>query len=88
MNRNGLRYILAELDPVAQFCDVKPIEEKFVSGAKYRMVIPDAVLIAPQDREVGLKISGDRLLLTGFKGYGSARCTHCEILEFFFKNKI
>lgn len=79
-NKDGYRYILAEPDPHAPFrqefdessdCAGKPIP-----GWLYRTLTPNAVYLALHDRAPQLKISEDRLSVTGEKGYCMVRATH------------
>lgn len=79
-NKDGYRYILAEPDPHAPFrqefdessdCAGKPIP-----GWLYRTLSPNAVYLALHDRAPQLKISDDRLSVTGEKGYCMIRATH------------
>lgn len=79
-NKDGYRYILAEPDPHAPFrqefdesadCAGKPIP-----GWLYRTLSPNAVYLALHDRAPQLKISEDRLSVTGEKGYCMVRATH------------
>lgn len=79
-NKDGYRYILAEPDPHAPFrqefdessdCAGKPIP-----GWLYRTLSPNAVYLALHDRAPQLKVSEDRLSVTGEKGYCMVRGTH------------
>ncbi|XP_077506903.1 set1/Ash2 histone methyltransferase complex subunit ASH2-like isoform X3 [Amblyomma americanum] len=79
-NKDGYRYILAEPDPHAPFrqefdestdCAGKPIPSWL-----YRKLQPSSVLLAMHDRAPQLKLSDDRLSVTGEKGYCMVRATH------------
>ncbi|KAK3702961.1 hypothetical protein QZH41_012411 [Actinostola sp. cb2023] len=77
-NKDGYRYILAEQDPVApkanfehEYWAGKPIP-----GDLYRVKLHNKVLLAMNDRATQLKISDDRLSVTGEKGYSMIRATH------------
>ncbi|XP_075542537.1 set1/Ash2 histone methyltransferase complex subunit ash2 isoform X2 [Dermacentor variabilis] len=79
-NKDGYRYILAEPDPHAPFrqefdestdCAGKPIPAWL-----YRKLQPSSVLLAMHDRAPQLKLSDDRLSVTGEKGYCMVRATH------------
>lgn len=81
-NKDGYRYILAEPDPHAPFrqeYDESPDwAGKPIPGWLYRLLTPNAVLVALHDRAPQMKVSEDRLKITGEKGYCMARCTHCK----------
>lgn len=83
-NKDGYRYILAEPDPHAPFrqeYDESPDwAGKPIPGWLYRVLTPNAVLIALHDRAPQMKVSEDRLTVTGDKGYSMVRCTHCKFL--------
>lgn len=85
-NKDGYRYILAEPDPHAPFrqeYDESPDwAGKPIPGWLYRVLTPNNVLIALHDRAPQIKVSEDRLTLTGEKGYCMARCTHCKSSPF------
>lgn len=49
---------------------------KPIPGWLYRTLIPSTVLLALHDRAPQLKISEDRLAVTGEKGYCTVRATH------------
>lgn len=51
---------------------------KPIPGWLYRTSIPSTVLLALHDRAPQLKISEDRLAVTGEKGYSTVRATHCK----------
>jgi len=79
-NKDGYRYILAEPDPHAPFrqeYDESPDwAGKPIPGWLYRVLTPNAVLVALHDRAPQMKVSEDRLTITGEKGYCMVRCTH------------
>ncbi|XP_044726626.1 set1/Ash2 histone methyltransferase complex subunit ASH2 [Chrysoperla carnea] len=79
-NKDGYRYILAEPDPHAPFrqeFDESPDwAGKPIPGWLYRPLAPSTVLLALHDRAPQLKISEDRLAVTGEKGYCTVRATH------------
>ncbi|XP_063703607.1 set1/Ash2 histone methyltransferase complex subunit ASH2 [Culicoides brevitarsis] len=79
-NKDGYRYILAEPDPHApfrqEFDESADWAGKPIPGWLYRVLAPSAVLLALHDRAPQLKISEDRLQLTGDKGYCMTRATH------------
>lgn len=81
-NKDGYRYILAEPDPHAPFrqeYDESPDwAGKPIPGWLYRVLTPNAVLVALHDRAPQIKISEDRLTVTGEKGYCMVRGTHCK----------
>lgn len=74
--------MLAEPDPHApfrqEFDESSDWAGKPIPGWLYRVLAPSAVLIALHDRAPQLKISEDRLQITGDKGYCMARATHCK----------
>lgn len=79
-NKDGYRYILAESDPHApnrQAYD-ESIEwaGKPIPGYLYRTFLGSEVLLALHDRAPQMKISDDRLSVTGEKGYSMIRATH------------
>jgi Set1/Ash2 histone methyltransferase complex subunit ASH2 len=39
---------------------------------------PNAVLVALHDRAPQMRVSEDRLSVTGDKGYCTTRCSHCK----------
>lgn len=51
---------------------------KPIPGWLYRTSVPSTVLLALHDRASQLKISEDRLSVTGDKGYSTVRATHCK----------
>uniref|UniRef100_A0A182W2Z6 B30.2/SPRY domain-containing protein n=1 Tax=Anopheles minimus TaxID=112268 RepID=A0A182W2Z6_9DIPT len=79
-NKDGYRYILAEPDPHApfrqEFDESADWAGKPIPGWLYRVLSPNAVLIALHDRAPQLKVSEDRLSITGEKGYCMARASH------------
>lgn len=79
-NKDGYRYILAEPDPHApfrqEFDESSDWAGKPIPGWLYRVLTPQAVLLALHDRAPQLKISEDRTMVTGEKGYCMARATH------------
>lgn len=81
-NKDGYRYILAEPDPHAPFrqeYDESPDwAGKPIPGWLYRVLTPNAALIALHDRAPQMKVAEDRLSLSGEKGYCMARATHCK----------
>ncbi|XP_017140670.1 set1/Ash2 histone methyltransferase complex subunit ASH2 isoform X1 [Drosophila miranda] len=79
-NKDGYRYILAEPDPHApfrqEFDESSDWAGKPIPGWLYRTLVPHAVLLALHDRAPQLKISEDRLAVTGERGYCMVRATH------------
>ncbi|XP_061710931.1 set1/Ash2 histone methyltransferase complex subunit ASH2 isoform X1 [Cydia pomonella] len=79
-NKDGYRYILAEPDPHApfrqEFDESNEWSGKPIPGWLYRSLCPGIVLLALHDRAPQLKISEDRLAVTGEKGYCMVRATH------------
>ncbi|CAB3221102.1 unnamed protein product [Arctia plantaginis] len=79
-NKDGYRYILAEPDPHApfrqEFDESNEWSGKPIPGWLYRSLCPGVVLLALHDRAPQLKISEDRLAVTGEKGYCMVRATH------------
>lgn len=79
-NKDGFRYILAEPDPHApfrqEFDESQDWAGKPIPGWLYRKLSPSSVLIAMHDRAPQLKVSEDRLSVTGERGYCMARATH------------
>lgn len=79
-NKDGYRYHLVEPDPHS------PLRQKFeetefwagkpLPGHLYRLFIENKVLLAMHDRAPQLKLSEDRLTITGDKGYSMIRSTH------------
>ncbi|XP_011177637.2 set1/Ash2 histone methyltransferase complex subunit ASH2 isoform X4 [Zeugodacus cucurbitae] len=79
-NKDGYRYILAEPDPHApfrqEFDESSDWAGKPIPGWLYRTLVPNCVLLALHDRAPQMKISEDRLAVTGEKGYCMVRATH------------
>uniref|UniRef100_A0A146KS09 Set1/Ash2 histone methyltransferase complex subunit ASH2 n=1 Tax=Lygus hesperus TaxID=30085 RepID=A0A146KS09_LYGHE len=79
-NKDGYRYYLAEPDPHApfrqEFDESSDWAGKPIPGWLYRTLIPGTVLLALHDRAPQLRISEDRLSVTGEKGYCMVRSTH------------
>ncbi|XP_022825231.1 set1/Ash2 histone methyltransferase complex subunit ASH2 isoform X2 [Spodoptera litura] len=79
-NKDGYRYILAEPDPHApfrqEFDESNEWSGKPIPGWLYRSLCPGIVLLALHDRAPQLKISEDRLAVTGDRGYCMVRATH------------
>ncbi|OWF50318.1 set1/Ash2 histone methyltransferase complex subunit ASH2-like isoform X1 [Mizuhopecten yessoensis] len=79
-NKDGYRYILAESDPHAPnrqaFDESLDWAGKPIPGYLYRTFLGAEVLIALNDRAPQLKVSEDRLSVTGDKGYSLIRATH------------
>ncbi|XP_056635271.1 set1/Ash2 histone methyltransferase complex subunit ASH2 [Diorhabda sublineata] len=79
-NKDGYRYLLAEPDPHApfrrEFDESSDWAGKPIPGWLYRTSVPGTVLLALHDRAPQLKISEDRLSVTGEKGYATVRATH------------
>lgn len=80
-NKDGYRYILAEPDPHApfrqEFDEGADWAGKPIPGWLYRTLTPNSVLLALHDRAPQLKVSEDRLAVTGDKGYCMIRGSHC-----------
>lgn len=79
-NNDGFRYILAEPDPHApcrqEFEESEDWAGKPIPRWLYRTLVSSTVLLAMHDRAPQLKISDDRLSVTGEKGYCMVRATH------------
>nr|CAG4643104.1 EOG090X03NS [Ilyocryptus agilis] len=79
-NKDGYRYILAEPDPHApfrqEFDESSDWAGKPIPGWLYRKLNPTQVLLALHDRAPQLKVTEDRLAVTGEKGYCTVRATH------------
>nr|CAG4634695.1 EOG090X03NS [Alona affinis] len=79
-NKDGYRYILAEPDPHApyrqEFDESSDWAGKPIPGWLYRKLNPAQVLLALHDRAPQLKVTEDRLAITGEKGYCTIRATH------------
>lgn len=86
-NKDGYRYILAEPDPHApfrqEFDESADWAGKPIPGWLYRALSPNSVLLALHDRAPQLKISEDRLAVTGDKGYCMVRASHCTCRNWF-----
>lgn len=80
-NKDEYRYILAEPDPHApfrqEFDESSDWAGKPIPGWLYRTLSPNSVLLALHDRAPQLRVSEDRLAVTGEKGYCMVRATHC-----------
>ncbi|KPJ05991.1 Set1/Ash2 histone methyltransferase complex subunit ASH2 [Papilio machaon] len=91
-NKDGYRYILAEPDPQApfrqEFDENNEWSGKPIPGWLYRALCPGAVLLALHDRAPQLRLSEDRLAVTGDKGYCMVRATHgMYVLQHLDKNE-
>jgi len=79
-NKDNFRYFLAEPDPHApykqEFDENQDLAGKPIPGWFFRKLCPPTVLVAMHDRAPQLKISDDRMSVTGEKGYCMARATH------------
>nr|XP_039250660.1 set1/Ash2 histone methyltransferase complex subunit ASH2-like [Styela clava] len=76
-NKDGYRYILAEPDPHIPDNDPEPdIPGKPIPGKLYRRWLHEKVLLSLHDRAPQLKVSDDRLSVTGEKGYSMIRASH------------
>ncbi|XP_070544616.1 set1/Ash2 histone methyltransferase complex subunit ASH2-like [Ptychodera flava] len=77
-NKDGYRYILTETDPHAPAAafDLDQWAGKPIPAHLYRTALSSEVLLALHDRAPQLKISEDRLAVTGDKGYCMVRATH------------
>lgn len=76
-NKDGYRYILAEPDPHIPDTDPEPdLPGKPIPGKLYRRWLHDKVLLSLHDRAPQLKISDDRMSVTGEKGYSMVRASH------------
>jgi Set1/Ash2 histone methyltransferase complex subunit ASH2 len=79
-NKDGYRYHLVEPDPHS------PMRQKFeetelwagkpLPGHLYRLFLENKIAFALHDRAPQLKLSDDRLCVTGEKGYSMIRATH------------
>ncbi|RWS27631.1 set1/Ash2 histone methyltransferase complex subunit ASH2-like isoform X1 [Leptotrombidium deliense] len=78
-NKDGFQYVLAEPDPHApfrqEFDESQDWAGKPIPGWLYRKLSPTAVMVAMHDRAPQLKVSEDRLSVTGERGYCMARAT-------------
>lgn len=79
-NKDGYRYILAESDPHAPnrqaFDESVEWAGKPIPGYLYRCMLGNEVLLALHDRAPQLKVSDDRLTVSGDKGYSMIRASH------------
>lgn len=79
-NKDGYRYVLAEPDPHAPnrqaYDESVEWAGKPIPGYLYRTFLGSEVLLALHDRAPQLKISDDRLSVTGEKGYSMIRASH------------
>ncbi|VDK43076.1 unnamed protein product [Anisakis simplex] len=79
-NREGYRYYLVEKDLCVPNRELLEQEDsgyaKPIPAHIYRVVVHPTVTLSPNDRAYQLKLSEDRLSLTGFEGYCVARATH------------
>ncbi|EJD74208.1 SPRY domain-containing protein [Loa loa] len=79
-NREGYRYYLVEKDLIVPNRDIFELEEstynKPIPAHIYRVVVHPLVTLSPNDRAYQLKLSEDRLSVSGFEGYSVARATH------------
>ncbi|XP_072165071.1 set1/Ash2 histone methyltransferase complex subunit ASH2-like [Diadema setosum] len=77
-NKDGYRYILTEPDPHAPSSAFEEDQwiGKPIPAHLYRMALSKDVLLALHDRAPQLKISEDRLSVTGDRGYCMVRSTH------------
>ncbi|XP_068702334.1 set1/Ash2 histone methyltransferase complex subunit ASH2-like isoform X1 [Montipora foliosa] len=77
-NKDGYRYILAEQDPNAPLAnmDMEFWAGKPIPGDLYRIKLHKEVLLSMNDRAPQLKLSDDRLSVTGEKGYCMVRGSH------------
>lgn len=91
-NKDGYRYLLAEPDPHApyrqEFDESSDWAGKPIPGWLYRCLVPSTVLLALHDRAPQLKISEDRLAVTGEKGYATVRATHGIKCQLSIKTKL
>jgi Set1/Ash2 histone methyltransferase complex subunit ASH2 len=79
-NKDGYRYHLVEPDahsPMRQkFEETDNYAGKPLPGNLYRLFLENKVALALHDRGPQLKLSEDRLSITGEKGYSMIRATH------------
>ena len=79
-NKDGYRYHLAEPDihaPMRQkFEETEYWAGKPLPGGLYRVFLETKVALALHDRGPQLKLSDDRLIVDGEKGYSMVRATH------------
>nr|QDF21435.1 set1 Ash2 histone methyltransferase complex subunit ASH2 [Brachionus koreanus] len=79
-NKDGYRYYLVEPDPNS------PLRQKFeetelwagkpLPGHLYRIFLENKCALSLHDRAPQLKLSDDRMIVTGEKGYSMIRATH------------
>jgi len=85
-NKDNFRYLLAEPDPNApfrqEFDESNDWHGKPIPPWLHRVHVPTSVLLALHDRAPQLKVSDDRLSVTGDKGYSLIRATHGIILQY------
>jgi len=79
-NKDGYRYHLVEPDPHSplrqQFEETELWAGKPLPGHLYRLFLENKVALALHDRAPQLKLSEDRMCVTGEKGYSMVRATH------------
>lgn len=78
-NKDSYRYFFAEVDPHAPAKKKDETPESAgmpIPGWLYRPFCHGTVLIALHDRAPQLRVTDDRLSITGEKGYSLARATH------------
>ncbi|XP_066919596.1 set1/Ash2 histone methyltransferase complex subunit ASH2-like [Clytia hemisphaerica] len=77
-NKDGYGYILAEPDPHADTKDFEmdSFAGKPIPGEIYRHCLQPEVCLSLHDRAPQLKVSDDRLSVTGEKGYSSIRANY------------
>ncbi|XP_070187573.1 set1/Ash2 histone methyltransferase complex subunit ASH2-like [Littorina saxatilis] len=79
-NKDGYRYYLAEADTHAPnrqaFDDSTEMAGKPIPGYLYRVFQGAQVLLSMHDRALQLKLSDDRLTVSGEKGYAMIRASH------------
>lgn len=90
-NKDGYGYILAEPDPHADTRDFEmdSFAGKPIPGEIYRHCLQPIVCLSLHDRAPQLKVSEDRLSVTGEKGYSSIRANYCVSKgDWYFEVKI
>ena len=77
-NKDGYAYILAEPDPNADRTDFEldSFAGKPIPGEIYRIALQPNVYLSLNDRAPQLKVSDDRLSVTGEKGYSTIRANY------------
>lgn len=79
-NKDGYRYHLVEPDPNSPmrklFEETEYWAGKPLPGSLYRVFLENKISLALHDRAPQLKMSDDRLSVTGDKGYSMVRATH------------